>query len=225
MLRQAPHMLHPKASPLATPTPDGKILVFSSVIWVPTPGDRVTTLADRIDFELYDPSKEKWSRLPGICDDWGRDRVFLGFYINIHAYTFYRMSTLLLQTDIGMFALDLASLDSGGGWKTLDRFRGAPSIPYIDGFSGAIGDDLYLTPYRAYDIGKEDDGFTRIFNFPGLSPLGFDFTSGSFAMALLNEDVNGGKCYFCILQAGMKHETRNPHMIIHIINNNNRFNT
>ncbi|CAA0820919.1 Unknown protein [Striga hermonthica] len=120
VLLALPEMLYPKFLPFVTPTPDGKrIVVFSSTMSIFIGGARYPEnsvgeeIDEEIDFEVFDPEKKEWQKLPSLrdCLPWPRWRHFLEF--EIQGFTFLTSSEMLVQTSEGIFIIDIYKPENG----------------------------------------------------------------------------------------------------------------
>ncbi|KAL6541618.1 hypothetical protein OROGR_011104 [Orobanche gracilis] len=235
-------MNHPKTSPLATPTPDGKkILTFSAFVrFHPFAVSRETVGEN--DFELYDLNVGKWHTLPGIPYDW-----LLRYYranssnsnykrgdLWIGGFTFIGRATFVIQIKVMnggydrgtmgdddnlILSIDLDSMDRG--WEQMHTFFGASALPFDDGCFLVVDDFLSVAPDGAYDI-KKYQRFPPCVFFPRpCNGGGGDYDDDAMlfrpcAVTLLN-DVKNGKVNFCNLEIGINMESMHPHFVINTL--------
>ncbi|GER31052.1 Xaa-Pro dipeptidyl-peptidase [Striga asiatica] len=180
-LKITPHVLHPKCLPMAIPTSDGKILVFSRLI-------EFDRKAVNVDFELFDPiTCGSCRELPQLGLNEKRFLV-LGYTLHEPTHTFF------LQTEEGDFCLDLAG---EGGWVRVDGLFDIRNLPCKGPLSITRDAEFCLTAAGIYDLKSKDTKCRLCSWFVFEHPP--TFGAGYRAAAPLDHG-DSGALHFCLLQ-------------------------
>ncbi|GER31051.1 proteasome subunit beta type [Striga asiatica] len=213
-LKISPHVLHPKCLPMAVPTSDGKILVFSRYI-------ELDRKAVNVDFELFDPiTCGSCRELPQLGLNEKRFRV-LGYTLHEPTHTFF------LQTEEGDFCLDLAG---GERWARVDGLFGIRNLPCKGPLSITRDAEFCLTAAGIYDLKSKDTKCRLcswfVFEHPPTFGPGFRAAapldhgdSGALHFCLLQTKLNTKRIYYETIDAQNESLTH-PQLIIRVLHAN-----